>query len=248
MGGYVRWFVRAFFCVFFAGLLLSHSASAQLAIDKLWIDFENSAATRGDLLIANESSDRYYINVDVFEIINPGTEQEERRTYVDPAELGLLVTPNRVILEPGQSRSLRVIRLDELQNRDRIYRIRVEPKVGELSFSGVEEERSMLIKLLAAYEVLVTSRPGGARNEIKAVRNGQTLELRNNGNSNVLLFDGHLCAKGKRPDDTGNHCTKIDTRRLYAQNVWTIELEDAGQQFVAKARSAVSRQAEEVVF
>ena len=189
-------------------------ANAQLAIDKLWIDFETTEATRGDLLVANESSDRYYINVDVFEIVNPGTEKEERRTFTDPSELGLLVTPNRMILEPGQSRSLRIIRLDEGRSQERIYRIRVEPKVGELSVSGVQEERAMLIKLLAAYEVLVTSRPSGARNEIQAVRNANTLELTNNGNSNVLLFDGHLCSAGAQPDATGENCRKIDTRRL----------------------------------
>jgi P pilus assembly chaperone PapD len=231
----MKYIFAAITCLALA-LIAGLDASAQLAIDKLWIDFENPSDTRGDLLLVNESQDRYYIDVTSFEIVNPGTEEEERVTYADPEELGLLVTPNRMILDPGQSRSLRVIRIPGDMSSDRVYRVRIEPKLGDISAEGFESERTMVIKLLTAYEVLVTSRPRNAAADIAPVREDGAIKLTNSGNTNALIYDVYLCEAGIEPDEEGTNCNKVSTRRLHPGNEWTIPTETAEQRLYAKVK------------
>ncbi|RYG79680.1 MAG: hypothetical protein EON59_15855, partial [Alphaproteobacteria bacterium] len=58
-------------CLLAAGFVPS-TASAQLAIDRLWVDFEPGAASRSDLVIRNESADRYFITISPVEVLSAG--------------------------------------------------------------------------------------------------------------------------------------------------------------------------------
>ncbi|MEQ8559196.1 MAG: hypothetical protein RIB03_12835 [Henriciella sp.] len=227
---------------------IAAGASAQLAIDKLWIDFDEQRDTRGDLLLANESDERYYISVDPVEIVNPGTDEEERVSYADPEELGLLVTPNRLILDPGQSRSLRVIRISGDMSRDRVYRVRIEPKVGEIRAEGFEAERAMVLKILTAYEVLVTSRPLNPSYELDSSRTEDAITLSNAGNSNALVYDAYLCPAGKEPGADDAACNKVSTRRLHPGNQWKIPIEEKSLQLHAKVKLRANDEEKSVVF
>ena len=169
-------------------------AKAQLAIDRLWVDLDDQRANRSDLVVRNESEDVYYITVTTSEIEDPGTAQEARTTQIDPEKLGLLVTPNRLILRPGELRAIRVVSLNRELAQDRIYRVNVNPEIGELSIDQEDvQNRGLAIKLLAAFDVLVTVRPRDGDPELVALRNGDLIELRNEGSSNLLMLDGKVC-------------------------------------------------------
>lgn len=170
------------------------SANAQLAIDRLWIDLNDKGAARSDLVIRNESTDVYYISVIASEVINPGTPEEQRITLSDPEELGLLVTPNRLILRPNELRAIRVVSLNRELSKDRIYRVKINPEIGEISYNQkAQEDRGLALKLLAAFDVLVTVRPDGARADLLARRVEDRIEFINQGASNILLLDGQVC-------------------------------------------------------
>lgn len=170
---------------------------AQLAIDRLWVDLDDERANRSDLVIRNESEDVYYITVVTSEIEKPGTDEEARTSLADPEQLGLLVTPNRLILRPGDLRAIRVVSLNRDLPTDRIYRIKINPEIGELSLEQQESEnRGLAIKLLAAFDVLVTVRPRNGSPELVALRDGNAIELRNDGPSNLLMLDGKVCPIG----------------------------------------------------
>ncbi len=238
MGHTMNIFRFSTFCAFlFFGFCIGPAAQAQLAINKLWVDFENPKDRRSDLLVLNESDDRYYINVESFEILGAGTEDEERVTYADPAKLGLLVTPNRIILDPGQARSLRVVRVDEDLAKDRTYRIRVEPKVGKITAEGMTEDKGMVVKLLVAYEVLVTSRPKGAKYDIDSVRNGNVLTITNTGTSNILVFDIDACGSDA-PENAP--CGSLGNKRIYPGQSWDVTLPSADSEVTAKVRRTLS--------
>lgn len=178
-----------------AGFILSaSSAHAQLAIDRLWVDLESSGLSRSDLVVRNESLDKYYVTVSVSEVTAPGTADEKRISIPDPEALGLLVTPNRLILEPNQMRAIRVVSLNKNITTDRVYRVNVTPQVGEVTAAGAApENRGLAIKLLAAFDVLVTVRPNQKTLSLIAQRQGDFLNLSSKGNSNILLLDGAIC-------------------------------------------------------
>lgn len=142
------------FCVL---LTCSAQASAQLAIDRLWVDLDDSGAGRSDLVVRNESDDIYYITVTPAEITAPGTDAQKRETHADPEELGLLVTPNRLVLRPEEMRAIRIVSLNQDLETDRVYRVNITPQIGEISYDQeAVENRGLALKLLAAFDVLVT--------------------------------------------------------------------------------------------
>lgn len=181
-------------CALAAGAFYAAPAHAQLAIDRLWVDVDDSTAARADLVLRNESKDVYYISVTPAEIVDPGTDHETRKTYSDPQELGLLITPNRIILHPDEMRAVRLVSLNTDLKRDRVYRVNITPQIGELEYDAqAQDSRGVALKLLAAFDVLVTVRPKGSQSDLSVRRTGNRLTLSNDGNSNLLLLDGFVC-------------------------------------------------------
>ena len=169
-------------------------ASAQMAIDRLWVDLDSAKVARSDLVIRNESKDRYYVTVTPSEVLDAGTPQERRVQETDPQKLGLLVTPSRIILDPGQLRAIRVVSLDSNLTKDRIYRISITPQIGELTATPSDTQgHGLAIKMLTAFDALVTVRPDHPVEDLTATRQGGNLVLGNSGNSNILLLDGKIC-------------------------------------------------------
>ncbi|WEK58365.1 MAG: hypothetical protein P0Y52_02155 [Candidatus Brevundimonas phytovorans] len=218
------------------------AASANLSIDKLWVEFTDGRPGRSDVVIRNDSDDRYYIDVTVAEILNPGTEAEERVTIADPEARGLLVTPNRLVLEPGALRSIRLVSLNENLSHDRIYRVMIKPEVGVIQSDApvLEGSPNIVMKLMAAYDVLVIARPKGGKAQLDVVRNGHELTLTNKGTSNILIAEGTVCPRNPVPKDQEAQCTAIEAQRLYAGNAMTIPMAASDDIVKIKSRETAS--------
>lgn len=224
-------------------------ASAQLAVDRLWVDFEPGAVNRADVQIRNESTDRYYISVTSAEIIAPGSPAEKRVENSDPEKLGLLVTPNRLIVDPGGVRSIRIVSLNTDLTKDRVYRIKVSPQIGDLTTADPsKDDRGMSIKLLAAYDLLVTVRPADGKANLVATRTPTMVTITNQGNSNALLFEGAACLPDKEVGATEAKCEKIGSRRMYPGAVWDIPISHQDVRLKFKERLASSSLPKEVAF
>jgi hypothetical protein len=236
------------FCLLASAGFGLNPASAQLAIDRLWIDFEPGTANRSDLVIRNESADRYYITVNPVEVVSPGAADEQRVEKSDPEQLGLLVSPNRMVVDPGGMRAIRVVSLNDAVDVDRVYRIRVTPQVGEIQANDPgAEARGMTVKLLTAYDVLVTVRPPKPEAGVTATRVGNEVTIRNGGNSNTLLFDGVACSPAIVA--SGNEsCEEVGARRLYPANEWKFTLKDPNAKLRFKERRYASSEPREIAF
>jgi prepilin-type processing-associated H-X9-DG protein len=228
--------------------MLAAPATAQLSINRLWVDLEPGQSPRSDLVIRNDSADRYYISVQTYEVTDPGTPQEDRRQIADPEALGLLVTPNRLILEPGATRSIRVVSLNTNLTQDRIYRVLIRPEVGTIRTDAAPtDERDVAIKLLAAYDVLVVARPPRANARITSRREADRIVISNSGNTNALLFDGHVCPQGiSDPDDT--RCHSLPATRVYAGGSFEVPLQNAGDVVIFRERETVGSDPHTVQF
>lgn len=235
-------------CCALACAFLATPASAQLAIDRLWVDFEPGTPNRADLIIRNESTDRYYITVSPVEVKDAGAADEQRVETADPEQLGLLVSPNRLVLDPGSMRAIRVVSLNTQVASDRVYRIRVTPQVGDIETEATSgDARGMTVKLLTAYDILVTVRPNKPDANLVAVREAGDLVIRNQGNTNTLLFDGAACPAGSS-SATPDACEDLGARRLYAGNEWRIPLKDAQAKVRFKERRFAGADPREVAY
>lgn len=179
------------------------SASAELVLSQLVVELTPGTSSRVDVEVWNNDPDRSFVSVEPREIIAPGTAAESRRDDPDPEKLGLLVSPSRMILEPGQRKLLRIAALRGADH-ERVYRVTVKPVVGQLS-----AEKSGL-KVLVGYDLLVLVRPAQAKVLVSGTRSGGTLTLHNGGNVSVELTEGKACAP------QGKGCDELPGGRLYA--------------------------------
>lgn len=187
------------------GLLISpfSPARAELVLSQLVVELHPGDRSRADVEAWNNGPDRIFVAVDPREIIAPGTGSQSSRADPDPDKLGLLVSPARMILEPGQRKLIRIGSLAPSE-RERVYRVTVKPVVGKLS-----AEQSGL-KVLVGYDVLVLVRPTQPSPHVTGTRSNGELMLRNDGNVSVELVDGRQC------DPAMKRCDTLPEGRLYA--------------------------------
>jgi P pilus assembly chaperone PapD len=191
---------------------LAGPSRAQIALDRVIVELPGRAGATADVEVRNAGDETAYVVVEPVEVVAPGTAEERRRETADPAALGLLAAPSRLVLEPGARRIVRLARLDDPGPHLRVWRVGIRPVTGEAT-----SERSAL-KVLVGYGVLVLGRPPEPRAAVRAVRTGDALVLVNDGNADALLFGGRHC------DAAGERCIELETRRLYPDNRWRVRL------------------------
>ena len=195
----------------FSGLALAgphRPALADMSLSQVIVDLGPDQPPRDDIEVGNTGRERLYVVVEPAEIVSPGQPDEHREQRRDPEQLGLLATPNRLILEPGQRKLVRIVALAPRGERDRIYRVVIKPVVGELA------AQQSALKILVGYDVLVIVRPKKPIDGVTGARSGRTLTIRNAGNTNAEIFEGRQC------DETGKNCAELQAKRLYAGASW----------------------------
>ena len=208
--------VRALALAWFGGFGLAMPAHGELVLSDLVVELRSGKDSRKDIELWNNSDERSYVEVTPAEIVDPGRATETRRSEPNPEVLGLLVSPNRMILEPGQHKVIRIAAIAAPSDRERIYRVTVKPVVGDVSgdHSG--------LKVLVGFDVLAILRPNNLAPRINGAREGRTLTIRNDGNSSAELINGKQC------QSAGSNCSALPAKRLYAGADWRLELEGDG--------------------
>ncbi len=198
--------------------LSATAAPAAIVLSQAVVDIGPAAATAQDIEVWNDGGDTAYVIAEPSEIVAPGTPAETRVRITDPAAGGLLVSPQKLILQPGERKLVRIAAVADRPARDRIYRVTIKPVAGSVSAA------TTALKLLVGYDALVIYRPQAPRPDIVATRSGTALTLTNRGNTNAELFDGNQCPAS----DTAKGCTPLPPRRLYAGARWTQTLPGPG--------------------
>ena len=225
----VGWIARAGAAFWLVAVGLSVPADAELVLSDLVVELQAGKNSRKDIELWNNSDGRSYVEISPAEIVNPGKANESRRQALDPEQLGLLVSPNRMILEPGQHKVIRVAAIAAPGDRDRVYRITVKPVVGDVSGEHTG------LKLLIGYDVLTIVRPANPNPKIVGLRDGRTALIRNEGNASAELINGKQC------NSAGGQCVVLPGKRLYAGAEWRLPLEGEGLvEFSVKVSDRVS--------
>ena len=197
-----------------AALTLAAPARAAITLSRVVIDIAPGTDVAQDIEIANDGKEVAYVVAEPSEITAPGQPGEARLPVVDPGVGGLLVSPQRLILQPGERKSIRIAAIAPRGAVDRVYRVTVKPVAGPISAPV------SALKVLVGYDVLVIYRPAGPSAKVVGERTAAGLTLRNTGNSNVELYEGKQCT-------TPAACTTLPSKRLYAGQSWTQPLAGA---------------------
>ncbi|MBM3618489.1 MAG: hypothetical protein FJX23_08105 [Alphaproteobacteria bacterium] len=195
-----------------AAVSMASDAKAEFIITTAILEFKQDSPRQQDIELVSRSTENDYVVAEVSEIVNPGSPDEIRKLIEDPAEGGLLVTPDKTILTGGSRKVLRFVLLKEPDAKERIYRVAVKPVV-----KGVENDTKVGLKVLVGYEVLVIVRPSVMQPSYTAQRNGKTFTATNNGNTNVLFQHGQQCSAADK-------CEPTSVVRVYPGQTAQLEL------------------------
>jgi len=204
-------------------LLLGFSVSLVLAIftpvvfgaievSPILVDVLGDKINPQDIRVTNLGDDIAYVKITPKLIAHPGSPEEKILTIEDPSKLGLLVTPRVMKISPHKYKLIRLVFTQNPDATDRLYRVDVQPVAGDLLLPKKSNE--MGIKILVGYGVVVIQRPTKLKVAIEMQRNKNTLVVKNNGNTNVVLMDGKQC------DSNGDNCQELPVKRIYAGQTW----------------------------
>lgn len=184
-------------------------AHAEMVLSEVIVDLFPGKPPREDIEVWNDGDERMYVVAEPSEIVGAGSAHEQRLAVPSSDDAGLFVSPRRLVLEPGERRTIRIATLGERPASERAYRVAIKPVAGPLS-----AEQSAL-KVLVGYDTLVLVRPAELVDDLRAERTGNTLTLRNAGNTSQEIFAGTQCA------GEGRDCRTLPDKRLYPGGVWT---------------------------
>lgn len=194
--------------------LLPFSLQAAMVIDRAVITFSAGDSPRQDVLISNPDEDPLFIDVEVLTVTHPGTGVEERTVVKDPESIGLIATPRRLMIPPGGQRVVRLVNLNGHGDKERVYRVNLNP------VSGPVESEQMGVRVMVGYQLLVFVEPRQVNVKLEGEREGRELSLFNAGNVNVRVHHGEQCP----PEPTTGECREINGKRLYPGNSLVLEL------------------------
>ena len=203
---------RRFRLALLLALALASPAAADISISPAVVVFDARAADN-TIIVTNDGKDLAFVTARVRSVDAPGERDEKLRFDPNPAAVGLLATPNRMVLEPGERRAIRLLAMDPAGQADRVWRVHIAPSIGKL------KEGETGVAFAIAYDALIIQRAAGAKPAVRGTRSGKLLTLTNGGNSFAMLSAIEQCR--------GGTCTKLPAKRLYAGKVWAADLPDA---------------------
>ncbi len=171
--------------------------ASSISVDPLEVDLSESTRYQ-DIQVHNVGNDIAYVAVDVARIDHPG---EPNQTAVElndnPYQIGLIVTPSKLVIPVGQTRIIRALYVGKPQNQDVIYRIKVTPVTGQLValYSG-NKALNAGVHVVIAYGIVVYARPVQLEPKVTVLRQGTDLTLTNSGNTSVLIGMCKQCPAG----------------------------------------------------
>ncbi len=186
-------------------------AAAQIAVDKAVVILSKEPRTQ--IIVSNTGPQRAFVDITPRRIETPGEAAEIALDSADPQQIGLLAAPNRLVLEPGERRSVRINLMGQKATTDRVWRVLVR------EVSAPDETPGLAIRTTLAYDVLVIERPEAPRAVLSTQRTPDGLVVTNTGNTFLVLDHGQSCAPA-----TPEVCTALTGKRLYATQRWTIPL------------------------
>jgi P pilus assembly chaperone PapD len=197
-------------------MLLAPLVQASMVLDRSILVFAAGDAPRQDVTITNPDPETMFVEVEVLEVRQPGTDKEERIVVRNPEEIGLIATPKRLVLPSGASRVIRLVNLAGHGDTERVYRVNVKPVAApEEQTPSDDTEKRMSIKILIGYQLLIFVDPQKRHVAIEGRRDGNQLYLANKGNVNAYLYDGRQCKEG----ETREQCASVEkATRLYPGN------------------------------
>jgi len=194
--------------------LLSFAYASTITVNPLFASLTFKKRYQ-DIQVQNAESgkgDTAYVSISIYRVNHPGMpDQSFTKLDDNPYKIGLIVTPNKMVIPSGQMRIARVLYIGKPVDADVLYEVKFTPVSGNLVAIGQDKTNIAAgVELVIAYGVGILVRPVDLNPNVTAVRDGKKVTLSNTGNTTVSI----------------GHCTpdKYFFVRLYPGNVKHVTL------------------------
>jgi len=209
--------LMAAFCI---AVSLSSAAIGDMSVDKMVVNFFPGKGKSQDIVVSNNGNEVLYVQVTPEKVTDSALPTETREIVRNPIEAGLLVSPRRIVLQPGDSQVVRLVRMRPFQE-ETVFRVDLKPVTGEL------QAEQTGVKIMVGYNLIVFVSPQEMNTNLTVKRDAKRLSLINSGNVNVdfrrilQCESADILAEATADDD---RCMLLSTPRLYPGRDAVVEL------------------------
>jgi P pilus assembly chaperone PapD len=188
--------------------------AAGIILDRSIIDFSPTEPPRHDVTVINQGDEIAYVKVEVLEVLNPGTENEERNIVGNPDEIQFVASPSKLAIPPGGRKQVRLVNLAP-PGKEKVFRVNFTPVLPPLE----EKTEGLGVKFVVAYQVLALVHPAQPTENLSIKREPNSISFHNQGNTYALISNVRQC------DQEGKNCQDdLGSKRLYVGNEMVIPL------------------------
>jgi len=205
------------------------NASAQLTVSKTTFELTESSP-RSSVRLNNSGADTLYVNLEIEELLNPAEDESLRKPIDLLANPDMLVLPQQLVLEPGQTKLVRVVSTNAQVDSDKVYRLNVVPFAGKPLLGDVEDKQ-IGVRILLGYKLLILVRPESISPKIEYTQLSNSLRFSNTGNTSVLLREIVAC------NTSGDDCQNLSANRVYPGEKYSVELPENLQSRALKVKT-----------
>jgi P pilus assembly chaperone PapD len=210
--------------------IVSQVYADSVMVSPLQVDFAPGQPNFADLMVSNTGQTIAYIETQIEKIQDPGTANQHLVPLLNnPLQIGLVASPEKIVLHPGYSQVVRLLSLVHGNSQDEVYQVNITPVTNALEAGDDGSGKAQSgISVTIAYRVLVFVRPENPKPNIIMTRDGVHVTVTNTGNTNAYLELAKQCT-------SVNNCIDLPfSRRMYSGNVWQFDLPNAAPvQFTA---------------
>jgi len=129
-----------------------------------------------------------YVEITPFRLSNPADHASSKRRVLHPDKDGLIIFPAKLVLLPGQTQFVRVIKTAKSVAADQVYEVDFIPKVATHLVSQKNPNGMMMgIRVIIGYGVRVTVRPDHPLPSLFLKKIKNKLIIKNTGNTLLTI-------------------------------------------------------------
>lgn len=215
-------FLTIFLCSFLF-VNLSH-AQLDISVDTVQRYFLDGGKRFQTLKVSNNSANkRFEIGAELYLYKNI-YDRNTNKAEFEPVQGHFLLAPKNFKLEPGQTRSVRLVHTKQHDDKEYVYRLNFAPKILDENAGRNNENASGVkpsAKIVTAAGMLIMVSPKDPELDISHVRNDESVIFTNTGN---VAADFRLTKEYCYDSDMGSACMKLPGKRLYPGEQWKFDV------------------------
>ena len=183
----VIYMISRMMCLFLTGLF-ALNGYADIGVSPIVADLAGKDA---DIEMAVKNGDlknNAYVEITPWRVINPANHASPKQLARHPETDGILVFPAKIILLPGQTQYVRIVKTAKNISSDQVFEVDFIPKVATHLISQKNSSGSAIgIRVIVGYGARVILRPDVPSPSISVKRINKKLVIKNTGNTALTI-------------------------------------------------------------